>query len=195
MPDWLIEGDPTILVLLAVAAVCAGVAWWKTRQRWLIPVASLAVVLIAALIVLNFLFESDREQMVRKINEIKAAVTGPPRDFNKAFSNFSPDFSYGAHDKRGFRKFCEDHAQRNDLKEVVIWDIRVEDYSRNDRIAHVSFQFKVRAARDWAMEVPMLCKATFRLDPDKPENQWRMAGFKIYPLNMADQAISIPGLD
>ena len=95
MPDWLIEGDSTIILLLAVTAIIASVAWWQMRKKWLLAVAGVALVSIGVLMLLNRLFESDREQVGRKLTEMAAAVA-PPRDMNKIFTHVSADFRYGA---------------------------------------------------------------------------------------------------
>ncbi|MFL5330645.1 MAG: hypothetical protein ACJ8C4_17215 [Gemmataceae bacterium] len=192
MPAWLIEGDPTIILGLVVVALCAGAAWRKTRRRWLIGLATAALVFAGALVILDRLFESDREQIKRKLDEMAAAAKGPVLDLNKIFSHVSSNFAYGPHDSRAFRDFCERYSRSAEVKDVVLWDVHVADLSRADRSAHVSFQFKVHAPRDQRLDAPLLCRAEFRLDAD---NQWRLKTFKLYPLNMADQALSIPGLE
>lgn len=188
MPDWLSEGSFTAYLILVVVGLCAALAWQRTRKKWLLGLIGIALIAAGALFSIDRAFESDREQLARKVNEMAAAVE-PPRNMDKLFGNVSPDFRYGHIDKPAFREFCERAAAGRDVRELKIWDFVVGEVSRQRREAEASFRFKIEA-----VGVPSgafyRCDARFRLDAD---NQWRLLTFKVYFLEGGD-ALSIPGL-
>ncbi len=186
MPDWLIEGDAAILLLLIVAALCAGVAWWKTRRKGLIVAAGLLLVVVGAFITLDCMFESDREQIERKVLEV-AELIKMPLDVAAMFKHVSADFRYRNFDRQSFRDYCEAAVRQEEVRRFAIWDYRTESLDREKKRANVSFQFKVETRRQ--LGAFFLAKTVFALDPD---NQWRLQSFEIYPGNMADQPLEIP---
>ena len=187
MPDWLIEGNPTILLALIVIAFCAMAAWRKTRRRWLLALAGVAVLLAISFKALDYYFESDSEQIERKITEVAREIK-QPLDIGQMFNNISPEFRYGSHDKFSFKKFCEAEIRGRQVRSFNIWAYHTDNVSRAAKLANVRFQFKVDADG-----IPTagfyLCKAEFKLDPD---NQWRLRTFKIFPLNAEDQELNLP---
>src|SRR5437773_4216861 len=102
MPYWLVEGDVTLYAILAsVGLVCVAV-WWRTRRRKYAVVAVAAAVALLTLSLLDRLIESDREQMIRKVQEIANDVHA--RNFDRVFRHVSDDFRRGAFDKAQFRR-------------------------------------------------------------------------------------------
>ena len=192
MPDWLIEGDSTIYLLLAAVGVIAAVAWWQMPKKWLLAVATVAFAMIGVLFLLDRQFESDREQIGRKLNEMAAAVTQPP-DMNKIFTHVSADFRYGPADKAQFRKFCDQISRGREVREMKVWDYRVKELSKPRKRTEITFQFKVKAAGTGIPEEAFYrCDATYALDPD---GQWRLLTFKVFPLTGGDSPLRVPGLD
>src|SRR6516162_7013044 len=112
---WLVEGDLTLYAILAsVGLVCVAV-WWRTRQRKYAAVAVAAAVAILTLSLLDRFVESDREQMIRKVQEIANGVRA--RDFQSIFQHVSDDFRRGAFDKAQFRKYAEDVSHSRNVTE------------------------------------------------------------------------------
>jgi hypothetical protein len=187
MPDWLMEGDTATLLLIFVAALCAGVAWWKTRRKELLAGALFLLVIGGAFIALDFAFESDREQIERKVHEVAEQIK-MPLDLNKMFEHISPAFRYRGFDKTAFREYCDAAVRREEVRRFVIWDYRTASLSREKKDAQVFFQFKVETNRQRGPNM-FLCRADFVLDPG---DQWRLRTFEIYPGNMADAPLEIP---
>src|SRR4051794_741167 len=107
MPDWLAEGDTTITVVLVVVAVCFGISAWKSKRKAFFAVAGIALAAVVAMIVIDRMYESDREQIERKVHEF-AGELKEPFDTKKAFSYVSEEFNYHGTKKEAFRRYCED---------------------------------------------------------------------------------------
>jgi hypothetical protein len=188
MPDWLVEGDPTLYFVLACALATFGVLWWRTRKRKYAVAAGVAGLLIAGAYLLDRAVESDREQMIRKVYEVAEAVTD--NDIDRAFRHVSDSFSKHGRDKTSFREFARDVRRRGVVDAVRVWDVAPDEVSREQRRAVVSFAFKVRGSFG---ETPpnYFAKVTFVLDPD---GQWRVQTFDVFtPLSESKSPVSIPG--
>src|SRR5437763_185273 len=131
MPDWLVEGDLTLYAVVAcVGLVCLAV-WWRTRRRRYAVIAGLAAVALVGLVLLDRYVESDREQMVRKVQEIAVAV--PARDFAHMFRHISDSFNRHGFDKQRFRDFAESVSRARNVTEFTPWDFVPGPVSRAAR--------------------------------------------------------------
>jgi hypothetical protein len=179
-----------VSLLLAVTALGLGVAWWNTKKEKYGIGAGIAAALIPCLWFLGPLagIETDEGQIEHKVQEMAAGVKA--HDLDRVFAQISADFHYNALDKNTFRQRVEQAIRNRDVRDIAIWDFTVENISRNDRTAVVSFNVKPQGNWSEGREY-YLCKAWFVLDPD---NQWRLARFQIAnPFVETNQPLAIPG--
>ena len=200
MSDWLFEGRPTVYVILAAAVVLLLVAWWQTRKRyWLYPgLAFLA--LIGVYFLLDRLVETDREQIVRKVNEMSAGVR--ERSVDRIFANVSEQFHLNGSGRAAFRQFAERALRTGEVTDITIWDFAFPEGFRTKvrRVgtagaperdgARVSFMVKPQGPR---LGAPFFrCDATFVRDPD---GQWRLFTFQLFQPGVdSNQPFQIPQL-
>src|SRR5207302_6751478 len=94
--------------------------WWRTRRRSYAVVAGVTGVAIVSLSLLDRLIESDREQMIRKVQEVADAVSHQRLD--RAFDHVSEQFDRRGKNKQGFRDVANTHIQRGHVTNVQVWD-------------------------------------------------------------------------
>lgn len=190
MPDWLIEGDRSVAMLLGIVALAAAAWGWKTEQRrWLI-VAGVALTLLVGFLLADRFWESDRERIGSTVQAMAGAIG--PRSFDVAASHLSEKFYYGTLKKSDFRRLADATSKTHRVRDVVVWNYQLLSLDEARSRAEVSFQFKVHVDGGAAYsEAFYRCKATFIKEAD---GQWRMLTFLVYPLTGADQPLTIPGV-
>jgi hypothetical protein len=170
--DWLFEGRTSIYVILAALTVFLLLVWWQTRKRWLL----LGVLVVAGLIGLYALLdkevETDREQLVRKVQELAAAVNA--RNLDALLANVSNNFrSPRGKDKQQFRDFVAPYINQGIVQNVRVWDIVcVDTPSREHPPARVFFSAKAESGRELLAD----CEAIFDFDP---QHGWRMQSLRL----------------
>src|SRR5437773_7929367 len=174
MPYWLVEGDVTLYAILAsVGFVCVAV-WWRTRRRKYAVIAVAAAVAILTLSLLDHIIESDREQMIRKVQEIADGVHG--RHFDRIFRHVSDSFQRGAFDKSRFRSFAEEVSRAQNVTEFQAWGFVPGDVSRQKRRGELEFFFKIRG--NWSAGTEyFLARTVWTLDSD---GEWRLQNFDVF---------------
>jgi hypothetical protein len=188
MPPWLTAGNPTLYFLLGSAAVIGAVQWWRTRQRKYAVATGIALVLLAGVFALDRVVESDGEQMIRKVQEITAAINA--RDLDRAFTHVSEHFERRPRNKSAFYSYARDRLQSRYVTEVQVWDFAVTAASRQERRGEVECFFKVRGSFG---ETPPGCfvRVTFMLDAD---GEWRVQDFDWYQsVTESRRPMPIPG--
>ncbi|HTK75926.1 MAG TPA: hypothetical protein VL371_11755 [Gemmataceae bacterium] len=191
MPYWLVEGDLTLYAILAAIGLVCVAVWWRTRQRKYAVIAASAAVAILSLSMLDRLFESDREQMIRKVQEIADGVRArDSQRFERIFRNVSDDFRRGAFDKGQFRKFAEDVSHSRNVTEFQAWGFVPGDVSRQKRRGNLEFLFKIHG--NWsAGNEYFLARTVWQLDSD---GEWRLQTFDVFnPYSDTHSPIQIPG--
>jgi hypothetical protein len=189
MPAWLFEGNLTVYFLLVCAELVLLALWWRTRQRKYAFSAGVVAGLTLGYYLLDRFVESDREQIVRKTQEVAAAVTAG--DIERAFRNVSDSFKRGTVDKTHFREFAQRVRNERNVTEVQVWDfVFPGEVSREARPADVEFRFKVRGR--WGESPPnYFARVGYVLDPD---GEWRVQTFDVYDsLTESSRPIYIPG--
>ncbi len=177
-----------LYLLLAVAGLGLGVVWWNTKSRKFGLAAAAMLALLACLWVADLFIDTNDKQIERKLQNMATAVK--VHDVDGILAHISDDFHVQATDKSALRGKLQDIIRNRNVTEIMIWNYKVEDVSPEKRAANVSFDVKVHG--NWNEGLGHYrCEAQFRLDPD---NQWRLAEFKIFnPLVESSQPITIPG--
>ncbi len=172
MFDWLFEGRISVYVVLIALSVFLLLAWWQMRKRWLLAGAVGAAAWIGLYSLLDKLIETDREQIVRKLNEMVAAVNA--HNLDAAFVHISAQFrSPGGKTKNELRTAAQTHLDRRDVERVQVWDIEVEGRpSREQGEVHVFFSAKTHNGREFLTD----CDALFEFHP---EYGWQMKSFRL----------------
>jgi hypothetical protein len=198
--DWLFEGRPAVYVVLAAAAVVLFVAWWQTRKRYWFYGTVAFLALVGLYFLLDRLVETDREQIVRKVEEMSAGVRD--RNVDRIFANVSEQFRLNNSDRAAFRQFAERAIRAGDVTDVTVWEFQVpEDFRTKVRrtgttgpqeldAARVSFMVKPQGPR---LGAPFFrCDATFVREAD---GQWRLFAFQLFQPGVdSNQPFQIPQL-
>jgi hypothetical protein len=170
--DWLFEGRTSVYVMLVALAVFLLLIWWQTRKRWLLHGVVVAVALVGLYALLDKAVETDREQIVRKVQEMAAAVNA--RDLDGLFENISDNFrSRLGKDKQQFRDTVANYLKKGMVSNVRVWDIGCKDTpSREHPPVQVFFSAKAESGRDLMAD----CEATFDFDA---EHGWRLQNIRL----------------
>lgn len=172
MFDWLFEGRTSVYAVLAALAVFLLLIWWQTRKRWLV----VAVVFVAALVgfydLLDRIVETDREQIVRKLKEMAAAVSA--HNLDAAFVHISDQFrSAGGKSKSDLRNTAQTYLNQRFVERVQIWDILIDGRpSREQGEIRVFFSAKAQNGQEFLTD----CDAVFDFHP---EHGWRLRSFRL----------------
>jgi hypothetical protein len=148
----------------------------------------IGVLLFVGLYVGDSVYESDREQIVRKMNEMSAGVQS--RNLNAVFANISESFRKGGTSKAALRSLADKAQMSHQVDEVVIWGIEMDRVPKDSKPVDVDFLFKVKGSLSSGEF--FRGKATFVRDAD---GQWRMQTFDVFnPAAESRTPIAIPGL-
>jgi len=170
--DWLFEGRNSVYVVVAALAVFLLLAWWQIRKRWLLLGVVVSVAMIGLYALLDKAVETDREQIVRKVQEMATAVNA--RDLDGLFENISDNFrSPQGKDKQQFRDTVANYLKIGMVSNVRVWDIVCEETpSREHPPARVFFRAKAESGRELLAD----CDATFDYDA---EHGWRLRSIRL----------------
>jgi hypothetical protein len=187
--DWLFEGRTAVYVVLAAAAAFLLVLWWRSRKRWCLTALGVVVALWCLYALLNYAVETDREQIIRKINEMAARVNA--HDLDGAFEHISDDFrGPGGTTKEDLRKRANDHIKSGIVTSVDVWDVECPGaVSRERQPAEASFMVKVHGVQG-VEGFFARCESTFAFDPG---HGWQMKGFRLFKPQTTEEWV-IPGL-
>jgi hypothetical protein len=170
--DWLFEGRTSVYAILAALAVFLLLAWWQVRKRWLLAGVVLAAALIGLYALLDRAVETDREQIVRKLNEMVAAVNA--HNLDAAFVHISDQFrSAGGKSKNELRATAQAHLDRREVESVQVWDILIDGRpSREQGEVHVFFSAKTHNHREFLTG----CDAIFEFNA---AHGWQLRTFRL----------------
>ncbi len=171
MFDWLFEGRTSVYTILVALAVFLILAWWQMRKRWLLYGVVAAAILVGVYALLDKAVETDREQIVRKLQEMVAAVNA--HNLDAAFVHISDRFqSPGGKSKNEFRSVAQSHLGR-DVERVQVWDIAIEGRpSREQGEVHIFFSAKTHNSREFLTD----CDAIFQFHS---ERGWQLRTFRL----------------
>jgi hypothetical protein len=159
----------------------------RSRQTILFAVSAVALLLWLGLKATDYFFESDAEQIQRKLREMSEGVH--ERNSNKIFQHVSESFRYGSSDKAALRHRGEQAQETGQVTDIPIWDVNVQPIPKGATTATVIFRFKVNG--NALRENQFLCRTQFVKDPD---GQWRLQGFEVFPPTGLKDSYSVPGL-
>lgn len=172
MFDWLFEGRPSVYAILAALVVFLLLAWWQMRKRWLLYGVLVTAALVGLYALLDRAVETDREQIVRKLQEMVAAVNA--HNLDAAFVHISDQFrSQGGKNKSELRAIAQTNLDQRQVESVQVWDILIEGRpSREQGEVHVFFSAKTHNGREFLTD----CDAIFDFHADRG---WQLRTFRL----------------
>lgn len=185
MFDWLYEGRLTVYLVLAVVGLILLGLWVRDRRRgWLIA-AGVVGLLVGAYALLDYLVETRREQIERKVHLMAAAVK--KKDVNAIFQHISDRFQLGGLDKAAFRGYVEQAARGGAVTDLKVWGFEFPDATGN-----VHFFAKPESERYLGGGEFFLVRARFQQEAG---NQWRLTTFNVFkPIFDAKDPLPLPPL-
>jgi hypothetical protein len=177
MPTALSDPSTTLYAILGVFSLVLGiVALRKQRRTDLINFAIPAVAFLA-LVIIDHLYESPREQIVVAVGEMEAGTQNKKLD--DVFKHVSDKFQYKFQNVTMDKKGLQEKARQ--AESISSWEgIKVNALTR-DRFRQLDVdtaeqRFDVQPLRLPGNEYRFECVATFK----KEGEAWRLAGFKLF---------------
>jgi hypothetical protein len=183
--DWLFEGRTSVYAILVALAVFLLLAWWQMRKRWLLYGVVATAVLVGVYALLDKAVETDREQIVRKLQEMVAAVNA--HNLDAAFVHISDQFrSQGGKTKRELRDTAQRYLDRRTVERVQVWNILIDGRpAREPGEVHVFFSAKTHNGQEFFAD----CDAVFQFHS---EHGWQLRTFRLLnPLTNEDWGFQI----
>lgn len=170
MFDWLFEGRLTVYLALAVTGLIVLGLWVRDRRRgWLIAAAVVAAA-IGLYALLDYLVETRREQIERKLTVMAAAVK--KKDVETIVAHLAAGFTYAGMDRTAFRGYVEQAVRSGAVTDLKVWG-----FDFPDQTGDVTFFAKPESARFLAGGEFFLVRGRFQQEGG---GQWRLAGFDVY---------------
>ena len=189
MPAVLSDPPPALWILLALFALVAVGLWQRSRSRTMGLIALVALLLPALLFLCRLVGESPRQEAIRRVKALVAAIDA--RNPDAMLPHVAEDFDYQGRKKK-------------DIKTSPLWDllrqynarasaggVGQDDEQPDDNTVVIGFT-------GWATvdgkDYPMYVRATFKKDAKK---EWKVQTFKAYsdPIQKAKgPEATIPGL-
>jgi hypothetical protein len=183
MPPFLSDPSPAGLITLGLLVLIAGGLWVRYRRKPLLAVFALLLVLLVAWLILAVCFESPREESVRRVSEMAAAVHA--KDWAKFSESVSDSFETKGM-KKGDLKRHFDAAGQAGVR-AVAWNFDLTDPPVvSDTEVKIRFDAKAEAQ---GREALLHFQATFGKDPD---GKFRMRKYEPFDYVQKNQPASFP---
>jgi hypothetical protein len=174
MPTVLSDPSPTLYAVLAIFVAVLAAIWLRNRKRGdLIRLLAGASVLVAV-VVIDKLVESPREETARKMREIVAATKEKKAD--DLMKHLSDSFDWNGMKKDQFKNMVKGVMGRAEFNGVDIDGLTRGDFETIGE-NKVKIGFDAWPTGYGIAEYRYYCKATFVKDPD---GQFRMQSFDLY---------------
>lgn len=186
MPTVLSDPPPAVYFTLFLAALIVGGLWVRYRRRSLLLAASVVLALLLLLFAIDRTTESPREQAVRRVNEMAAALT--ERNWTRFAEHVSESFDAGGLKKADLKRGFDLGVQYS--VRAVAWDYALaEPVTYTDDT--VAIRFDAKAETPSGQPLAKHVQATFGKDPD---GQFRMRSFATFNIVQKKVAEPIPGV-
>lgn len=190
MPTWLSDPTPLMYVLLTIVVLAALWGWFRSSQTWKVNVLVVLILLgVVAVIVIDQLIESPREEAVRKLETMAEAANA--RRWDDVFEHVSDQFQYHSSDKAAFRGTVEPNAVRHEAT------VNFKSFDRENAVYlsdnEIRIGYIAQVSAPVFEVVPYYVVADFGRDTD---GQFRLTGFKVYNIARREQGGEelVPGL-
>ena len=181
---WLIDNANIWYVLLGIALLGFGTAWWLHRRPKYLLAAAAALGLIALLWLLTRLVVTDRKQLELNVRAMADAVVEGKADVLLKF--LANDFTYEGRKRELIAEGIAKAAKKYQVYDITISGFQIEDLS--DRAATVFFRAMAHSRVD---ERPYF--AASRGSFIKENGQWKLREVRFFnPVVNQTQPIQLP---
>lgn len=184
MPLFISEPPIIALMTLGVMALVLGGLWLRYRRKLLLAAAALLLVLLAVWVALGLIYESPREEAVRRVSDMAAAVTA--KDWAKFGENVSESFEAKGRKKADLKKVFDQGVAYN--LRATAWDFAPTDPPRMTD-TEVVIQFEGKAELPTGEPLLRHFEATFVKDPD---GKFRLKTYKAFDYVQKNQPADVP---
>lgn len=185
MPTFLSDPPPAVFVAFVLAVLAVGGLWVRYRRRSLLVAAAVILAVLLLLVGIASLSESPREQAVRRVTDMAAALT--ERNWPRFADHVSESFAAGGLTKADLKKGFDLGTQYQVRAAVWEFDLAEPVVYTADTVA-IRFDAKADSPHG---QTAKHFQATFAKDPD---GQFRMRTFT--PFNYVQKKVAepIPGV-
>jgi ribosomal protein L18E len=194
VPTFLSDPSQGFYLILAAIVLVAGVVWFNRRDRKCLLILVGAVAALAAVIVIDLLFESPREESVRRV--LSMVQTAENRDQAAFLSHIAERFTYQGDERP------EIAITRDQLRQASFWDLlRIHDvhvaawdFSRadvvevDDKTIEIGFLAKGETG---GRQLPLYFRATFTRQSNGEMKLTKLESYD--PIKRTNERKSIPG--
>jgi hypothetical protein len=181
MLAWLI--DHAFLAYFVLGCLAAGLAagWWATRKRPLLAGLALVAALIAVVVALTLLVDTDRKKIERTVYAMAAAVgsRSPEQLFQHVSDKFKSRFLvHGATafwNKSDLRQAAEKARKLWDVRGVTVAELEFKSLTGSEAV--VAFTAKPVLGGESYFVLPCPCEAHFAREED---GRWRLTALQIF---------------
>jgi hypothetical protein len=180
--DWLVENARVLYILLGIVGVGLVLVWWNNRRAKYLGFVVGIVALIGLLWLLTQFHISDRKQIELNVLAMRDAIL--KKNADDLFKHVSKDFNYKGTDRETLYAAVKVLIGKLDVSDIGISSFRVEDVSREKKLARTSF-----------LVTPHPDKQMFRAEADfvLEGDQWKLKTMRFYGPT-GGQEMDIPGL-
>ena len=197
MPTIVADPPQTLYLLLAAAIIVSGLVWFNRRGRRPLHVLLGVLAVTVFIVLLDRVFESPREEAVRRVHAIMSAAD--QRDREAFVVHFADRVTYqGEGSPTDFtRDQLRNHAFWSLLHQfnvhVAAWDFSRDDVEWPDaNTVVIGFLAKGELRGEAGKQFPFYFRATFTRQGDGQMKLTRLESFD--PVQRKNKRLSIPGL-
>ena len=187
MPDWLADPSMAFYLVLAAFVLILRFLWFRKPERRALVRLGVAAGVLALVGVIDLVFESPREEAVRKTREMARASSESRLD--DLFAHVSDAFDYGGVGKAALRSYAESAIRDGRWSGASVWDFDRSYYTQvDDDTIQIGF-----LVQPHGYNVIYYCIATFGKNP---QGEYTLTTFELYnPLQRTNAPpIRVPGL-
>jgi hypothetical protein len=181
LPEWLFEGQLTVYAVLAVALIFLIVIWKQTPRKAYLVGCILVAVLIGLYALLDFLVQTDREQIMHSVQEMSAGVEG--HDVNRIFSQISETYNRHGMDKASFRRASASVIDSREVEQMVVWgyefgpDYKSKESPSEERATRAIVRFM---AKPTGAHGTNLFQVEAVMHRDSADGVWRLQSWEVF---------------
>lgn len=185
MPSFLSDPTPTIYVLFGAIALILGIVALRRQKKWDLIRFAIGLLLVVGLFLCDKFFESPRESVVRKIQEM--GVASRSKKYDELFKHVSESFKHKSLDKKGLRDRAK-AAETMGFSGISEFDLSRSNFKQiDDNTIEQSFRVKPEG---FGTEIQGYVIATFKKEAN---DEWRLTTFSLRnPININEE-MAIPG--
>lgn len=189
MPKVLTDPPFLLYAILFIGFVIAGAVWFRLRSRKSLIAVAIFALLLGALILIDRLVESPREESVRRVEAMAAAATA--RDPARFVEQLAKSFAYNGKTREDVRNSGIWNLIRQYDARVAVWGLGKDDFQiLSDSEIEFGFYAKGEAAGQQGAVLRYI-RTRFVKEAD---GAYRLKSMKFYSIENGNRAEEpIPG--